>query len=99
VRGCRTRTSAAAPRNSSARDGFDEEAGFDRLGAQLDRLFSRTAHATVVGKRILRPAYELFRDIAERYEGRDPITEVGLALGAAGMTPSTPSSFLCSTAS
>jgi hypothetical protein len=69
------------------RDGFDEQAGFDRLAAQLGRLFSRTAHATVVGKRILGPAYELLRDIAERYEGRDPIAEVGLALGRARFDP------------
>jgi hypothetical protein len=69
------------------RDGFDEQAGFDRLAAQLGRLFSRTAHATVVGKRILRPAYELLRGIAERYEGRDPIAEVGLALGRARLDP------------
>jgi hypothetical protein len=69
------------------RDGFHEQAGFDRLAAQLGRLFSRTAHATVVGKRILGPAYELLRDIAERYEGRDPIAEVGLALGRARHDP------------
>ena len=71
----------------AVRDGFDDQAGFDRLAAQLGRLFSRTAHATVVGKRILGPAYELLHDIAERYEGRDPIAEVGLALGRARHDP------------
>jgi hypothetical protein len=69
------------------RDGFGEQAGFDRLAAQLGRLFSRTAHATVVGRRILRPIYELLHDIAERYEGHDPIVEVGLALGRSRLEP------------
>lgn len=69
------------------RDAFDDQTGFDRLAAQLARLFSRTAYATVVDKRILRPAYELLRDIAERYEGHDPIAEVGLALGRTRLDP------------
>ena len=69
------------------RDGFDEQTGFDRLAAQLSRLFSRPAQATVVNKWILGPARELLGNIAERYEGSDPIVEVGLALGRTRREP------------
>ena len=66
---------------------FADEAGYDRLGQQLGRRFARTAYATVIVEHILRPAHELFSGIIERYEGRDPIVEVGLALGRSRLQP------------
>lgn len=66
---------------------FTNEAGYDRLAQQLGRRFARTAYATVIGKRVLGPAYDLLRDIVDRYEGRDPIAEVGLALGRSRVEP------------
>ena len=41
----------------------------------------------MVGERILRPARLLFGDIIERFEGSDPIAEVGLALGRSRLEP------------
>lgn len=66
---------------------FTEEPGYNRLAAQLGRLFARTAYAKVVIDCVLRPAHRLFGDIIERYEGRDPIAEVGLALGRSRLEP------------
>lgn len=66
---------------------FADEAGYNRLAEQLSRRFARTAYATVVVERVLRPAHELFRGIVERYEGHDPIAEVGLALGRSRLDP------------
>lgn len=66
---------------------FNDEAEYDRLAMQLSRRFSRTAYATVVVDRVLRPAHELFSDIIERYEGQDPIVEVGMALGRSRLEP------------
>jgi hypothetical protein len=69
------------------RAAFDDESGYERLAQQLARRFSRPAFATVVVERILRPAHRLFVDILEHYEGRDPIAEVGLALGRSALDP------------
>jgi hypothetical protein len=69
------------------REAFNEEAGYGRLAQQLARRFSRPAFATIVVERILRPAYELFDAIIGRYEGNDPIIEVGLALGRSPLEP------------
>ncbi len=66
---------------------FADEAGYDRLAQQLSRQFARTAYATVVVERVLRPAHQLFADIIERYEGKDPIVEVGLAIGRSRLDP------------
>jgi hypothetical protein len=66
---------------------FNEEAEYDRLAQQLSRRFARTAYATVVGDHVLRPAHELLSDVIERYEGEDPIVEVGLALGRSRLEP------------
>ena len=66
---------------------FADEAGYDRLAQQLSRQFARTAYATVIVERVLRPAHQLFADIIERYEGEDPIVEVGLALGRSRLDP------------
>jgi hypothetical protein len=66
---------------------FVDEAGYDRLAQQLGHLFARTAYATVVVERVLRPTRKLFSDIIERYEGQDPIVEVGLALGRSRLEP------------
>lgn len=66
---------------------FEDESGYDRLAGQVSRRFARTAYATVVVERVLKPARDLFRDIVERYEGRDPIAEVGLALGRSRLDP------------
>jgi hypothetical protein len=69
------------------RDAFTEQTEYDRLAEQLARRFARPAFATIVVDRILRPAYKLFADIIERYEGTDPIAEVGLALGRSPLEP------------
>lgn len=66
---------------------FTDEADYERLAQQLAHRFARTAYATVVVDHVLRPAIELFRDIVERYEGQDPIAEVGLALGRSRLEP------------
>lgn len=66
---------------------FTEESGYQRLAQQLSRRFARPAYATVIVDRVLRPAHELFGAIIERYEGRDPIAEVGLALGRSRLDP------------
>lgn len=69
------------------RAAFTEQAEYDRLAQQLGRRFARTAFATTVVEKLLRPAYKLFADIIERYEGNDPIAEVGLALGRSPLDP------------
>jgi hypothetical protein len=66
---------------------FADETGYERLAAQLSRHFARPAYATVVVERVLRPTAKLFDSIIERYEGRDPIVEVGLALGRSRLEP------------
>jgi len=66
---------------------FADEAGYGRLAQQLSRQFARPAYATVVVERVLRPTAKLFNSIIERYEGRDPIVEVGLALGRSRLEP------------
>lgn len=68
-------------------DGFVDQAGFDRLSKQLADLFSRQAHATVVGSNVLKPCFGLVADINDRYEGKDPIVEIGLALGRNRLEP------------
>jgi hypothetical protein len=60
---------------------FKQESEYDRLAEQLSRRFARTAYATIIVDWVLRPAHQLLGDIIERYEGGDPIVEVGLALG------------------
>jgi hypothetical protein len=69
------------------RDAFTEQAEYDRLAQQLARRFARQAFATTVVEGVLRPAYKLFADIIERYEGNDPIAEVGLSLGRSPLEP------------
>jgi hypothetical protein len=69
------------------REAFTEEAEYQRLARQLAHRFARPAFATIVVERILRPAGKLFADIIERYEGNDPIAEVGLALGRSPLEP------------
>jgi hypothetical protein len=66
---------------------FVDETGYDRLAQQLSRRFARTAYASVVVEHVLKPASKLFDDIIERYEGHDPIVEVGLALGRSRLEP------------
>jgi hypothetical protein len=68
-------------------DGLADEAHFRRLADQLGRRFSRPAFAANVVAHVLRPSYELWRDIGERYEGADPIVDVGLALGRSPLDP------------
>lgn len=94
LRGCRLRCDGAAeccPADS--RPTSDERAttpphvSYDRLAQQLGRRFSRTAQATVVVRHVLQPVQALFNDIIERYEGQDPIVEVGLALGRSRLEP------------
>jgi hypothetical protein len=68
--------------------GFADEAGYARLASQLSSRFSRAAFATVVVDSLLRTASQLFVALAERYEGKDSIVEVGLALGRSALEPS-----------
>ena len=70
-----------------SREAFSEEAEYERLARQLAHRFARPAFATIVVDRIQRPAHKLFADIIERYEGKDPIAEVGLALGRSPLEP------------
>jgi hypothetical protein len=69
------------------RAAFTEQAEYQRLAQQLAHRFARPAFATIVVDRIQRPAHKLFADIIERYEGNDPIADVGLALGRSPLEP------------
>ncbi len=68
-------------------NGFADEGGFARLAEQLGKRFSRPAYAAAVVEHVLRPSYELWREIIDRYEGKDPIADVGLALGRSRLDP------------
>jgi len=69
------------------RPGFSDEEGYDRLAAQLARRFSRPAYATVVVEQVLKPLSRLVKAIIERYEGKDQIADIGIALGRSPLDP------------
>lgn len=75
--------------DATTRPAYSGEEQRDRLSAQLSRQFSRQAYATPLVEHILRPLAELLGDISERWDGKDPIVEVGLASGRSRMDPST----------
>ncbi len=66
---------------------FTDEGGFDRFAAQLARRFARPAYPTAVNRHILAPLYKLLGQVGVDYEGRDPIVDVGLALGRSRLDP------------
>lgn len=68
--------------------GFLDQEGDERLRRQLARLVARPAYATSVVNAVLKPLHRLLKDLSERYDGEDPIAEVGLALGRSRMEPS-----------
>jgi hypothetical protein len=75
--------------DATTADGFTDESGHDRLGRQLSRLFSRPAYPTSLVRKVLQPLTALLADLADSYDGDDPIIEVGLALGRSRADPST----------
>lgn len=68
-------------------DGLATEDDFRRLATQLGKRFSRPAYATRVVDYVLRPSHTLWEEIIERYEGEDPIVDVGLELGRSPLDP------------
>ncbi len=75
--------------SATTANGFVDESGYERLARQLARLFSRPAYPTSIVRQLLAPLSDLLGEIAERNEGRDPIVEVGLALGRSRFDPAT----------
>lgn len=68
-------------------DGLTNEDDLRRLAMQVGKRFSRPAYATRVVEYVLRPSYTLWEEIVERYEGKDPIVDVGLELGRSPLDP------------
>jgi hypothetical protein len=68
-------------------DGFTSEHEFDRLADRLSKRFARPAYAASIVDHVLKPSYELWADIIERYEGEDPIVDVGLEVGRSRLDP------------
>ena len=71
----------------AALDGFASEPEYDQLASRLATRFGRPAYAASVVEHVLKPSYELWREIVDRYEGTDPIVDVGLELGRSRLDP------------
>ncbi len=66
---------------------FAEQTEYDRLSNQLSRRFSRPAYPRRINDYLIRPVQSMLLELAERYVGADPISDVGLALGRSRLDP------------
>jgi len=73
--------------NRRARDGFESEAGFERLRRQLENAFARNAYASQVVEHVLKPVTKLLARITAETPGEDPVVEIGLRLGRSRLEP------------
>lgn len=71
----------------TAIDGFVAEEEFRSLAARLARRFARPAYAQSVVDHVLKPSYQLWGEILEKYGGSDPIVDVGMRLGRSPLDP------------
>lgn len=68
-------------------DGFVSEGEFQSLAARLAKRFARPAYAQSIVDYVLKPSYQLWGQILERYGGDDPIVDVGMQLGRSPLDP------------